>query len=115
MAQKIPTWVWVAGLAGVGYALYKLSDAFKQGINYVTAPVTDAIANTIASATMDTAAQTLLTGAVLFPNGAQVPIQNLTVTPSGTGNAFRALVTYQGKTYQLAPHDANGNYPASPV
>lgn len=108
MAQKIPTWVWIAGLAGVGYAFYKLSDAFRQGVNVVTAPVTDAIASIVGPS-----AQTDIrtTGAVAFPNGALVPTSSLQIYASGSD----ALVNYQGRTYKLSPHDANGNYPATPT
>lgn len=125
MAQKIPNWVYLAALAGVGYAAYKswdkisdFLDTLKKGAGLITAPVTDAISNAVIAYDpylSQPTVQSTLTGSVLFPNGAQVPLTNLQVMASGTGNAFRALVTYQGKTYQLQPHDANGNYPAVPT
>lgn len=113
MSQKIPGWVWLAGLAGVGYALWKISGAFKQGVNYVTAPVSDAIASAI---NWYTATPPVITaGNVLFPNGALVPTTNFQVTSYNGPQGFEARVTYQGRVYRLAEHDANGNYPATPV
>lgn len=115
MTQKIPSWVWLAGLAGVGYALYKLSDTVRQGLNTVTAPVSDVIANVINALDPNMAPGAQVVGSAVFPNGAQVPLSNLQVRASGSGNNFQALVTYQGRTYSLSQHDANGNYPATPV
>lgn len=111
--MKTQSLVQIVLLAGVGYLLYKFADKFKQGANYVE----------------DTAAKTYLTvedwftgyspaqvaGSVVFPSGALVALKNLSVTPYNGPNGFEARVTYQGRTYRLAPHDANGNYPATPV
>lgn len=122
MGQKIPQWVWIAGLVGGGFAVYKFSGAitdffqqFKKKLDTVTAPVTDAWADAIIRNDpylSQPTVQSTLTGSVLFPNGALVPLTNLQVTPSGSGATFQARVAYQGRTYQLKPHDANGNYPA---
>jgi len=118
MAQKIPGWVWLAGLAGAGYVAYKFQkeiadwfNSLKKGAGFVTAPISDAAANLLIATDpylSQPTAQSTLTGAVLFPNGAQVPVANLRVYASGS----QARVYYQGRTYQLSPHDANGNYPA---
>lgn len=102
-------------LAGIGFAVYKLWDKFKQGGNYVT----DTVAKSYLSAedlfTGYTPVQSTLAGAVIFPNGAQVPMTNLSVTPYNGPSGFEARVVYQGRTYRLSPHDENGNYPATPV
>lgn len=115
MSSRVPGWVWFAGLAGAAWALYRVSDAFKRGIATVTAPVTNAIGDAYFALTSDTPVQSTLTGAVLFPGGARVPMTQLSVKPYNGPAGFEARVTYQGKAYRLSPHDANGNYPAVPV
>lgn len=112
--MKIPQWVWLAGLVGAGYALYKMSDLFKQGVKTVTKPASDVIASTIIAWDpwlSKPAVQSTLVGSIVFPNGALVPIKNLRVYPAGS----EARVDYQNRTYRLSAHDANGNYPATPI
>lgn len=116
--MKTPSWVWLAGLVGVGFALYKLSDAFKRGVQTITQPVSDAIADSIIRNDpylSQPTVQSTLTGAVLFPNGARVPMTQLSVKSYNGPNGFEARVTYNGVVYRLTPHDANGNYPAVPA
>ncbi len=115
MAVKIPQWVWLAGVAGVGYIIYKSFDKFRQGANYVVDAAASAIAAPIIGVQNLLHETPQVTGSAVFPNGAQVPVKNLQVKASGSGTNFRALVTYQGRTYALSPHDANGNYPAVPI
>ena len=112
MAQKIPDWVWVGVLAGAGYAAYKF---FGERKNYVEDKAAQTYLNIEDLFTGYTPVQGTLAGAVLFPNGAQVPMTNLTVTPYNGPDGFEARVVYQGKTYRLSPHDANGNYAASAI
>lgn len=116
--MKVPNWVWLAGLAGAGYALYRLSDNVKNAVNYVTAPFSNAIADSIIANDpflSQPTVQSTLTGSVLFPNGARVPMTSLAPTAYNGPNGFEARVVYQGATYRLSAHDANGNYPATRV
>lgn len=116
--MKIPTWVWLAGLGGTAYVLYKVSDTFRKGVSTVTQPVSDAIADYVIRTDpylSQPTVQSTLTGAVLFPNGARVPMTQLSVKSYNGPNGFEARVTYNGTVYKLAPHDANGNYPAVPA
>jgi hypothetical protein len=123
--MKAPNWVWLAGLAGVGYVAWKFSgeirdffDSLKKGASLVTKPVSDALADSIIANDpylSQPTVQSQLTGAVLFTNGARIPMTQLSVQPYNGPSGFEARVTYQGRTYRLAPHDANGNYPAVPI
>lgn len=116
--MKAPSWVWLVGLGGAAYVLYKVSDTFRKGVSIVTQPVSDAIADyTIRNDPYlsQPTVQSTLTGSVLFPSGALVPVSKLSVKPYNGPNGFEARVTYNGTVYRLAPHDANGNYPAVPT
>lgn len=50
-------------------------------------------------------------GNAIFANGTYVPMSM--ITPNWVGNSLQ--FTYLGVTYALSSHDANGNYPATPV
>lgn len=96
-----------------GYVVWKLFDQFKQGSNYVVDQTAKAYLNVEDWFTGYKPAK--VTGAAIFPSGARVPLSNLSVKPYNGPAGFEARVTYQGRLYRLAPHDANGNYPATPV
>lgn len=97
------------GIGGILYLLYVL-------INKADKP-TQAASDAIAALWLKlfpNPAPIQVLGSVQFPDGTLVPLADPRLGPNmrsdSDGNVF---VMFQGHVYQLAPHDANGNYPAT--
>lgn len=104
--NRIPTWVWyVAGAVGL-YYLYKKVGA---GLNNALAKPEQAIADAYVALTSPTIVPA---GNIVLPSGSLVPVAQLSPYVDASGNT---MVAYQGHTYSLQPHDANGNWPATQV
>lgn len=109
--NKIPTWVWLAVLAGGGYVLYQFFK--KEGQKLVVDPLATLIAAPII-ATENFFHQTpQTTGSIVLPNGSLVPTYTVQAyIDNATG---QTRVQYQGHVYSLSPHNADGNFPAALV
>ena len=100
------------GLAVAAYLLWKkFSTQIGSAVSAVTAPAANAwVALTSPSAPIPQ-------GNILLPDGVtNFPASSLTslgfgFKPGASAPTFR----YNGVDYYLAPHDANGNYQATPV
>jgi hypothetical protein len=109
--NKIPTWVWLALVAGGGYALYQYFK--KEGQKLIVNPLADAIAAPIIGLENFFHQTPQTTGNIVLPDGTLVPTPQIRAyvdKPSG-----QTRVQYNGKVYALSPHDANGNWPATLV
>jgi hypothetical protein len=92
---------------GIGaYLLYRFYNTASQ----VAAPAANAIASFYTWATLP--ASMVVQGNMVFADGSTVPLAQVDVrqNPNGSVNA-----AYAGHIYQLAPSDANGNWPATLV
>lgn len=101
-------------VAAIGYVVYEiLNKAGKvAGAAYdVAQQATSGIAQTIADfylwATLPPAMTAL--GSVILPGGSLLPLSQFDVRESPDGQVY---ARYQGHTYQLYPHDDNGNWPS---
>jgi hypothetical protein len=111
--MKVSDWVGLAILAGGGYVLYKLLSKVPQ----VTAPISDAIASAWVAATnaVNGSFTMQLLGSVVFPDGTSVPIAQLPGGAMRSDASGNLQVLYNGHIWQLQPHNANGDFPASLV
>jgi len=91
------------GLAVLAYFLYK---KFSVGINSAVNTAASGIANAYVGLTSPAAP--VPQGSVIMPDGTNFPLAS--IQPQWQGNAL--LFSYAGGTYQLQPHNADGNYPA---
>lgn len=92
--------------AGIGQA----ATLTYQGAQTLTAPVASALAsawNSMQPAGMAAGLQ----GNVIFPDGSQVPLSQLTVKQDALGNVYVAA-PQTGLLLQLQPSNAQGNWPA---
>ena len=94
---------------GLGIAAIWLYQKFKGGINQAVNAVTQPIANSIVSLTSPPPPTPQ--GSVIFPDGTYIPVSS--IAPNWVGNSLQ--FQYNGQTFALASHDANGNYPATVV
>ncbi|MGH7743763.1 MAG: hypothetical protein ACREQ5_02950 [Candidatus Dormibacteria bacterium] len=82
----------------------------------VIAPLVVAPANALATGianlwlTLTLSPPMQVLGNVVFPDGSQVPLSQFSI---GTDSKNNVYVQSGGVTYQLHPHDANGNWPAT--
>ncbi|MGH2855726.1 MAG: hypothetical protein ACRDLF_16245 [Solirubrobacteraceae bacterium] len=109
--MKVSDWIGI-GVVGVGgYLLYKLLSKVPQ----VTAPITDAIASAWVAATsaLNGSFQMQLLGNLAFPDGSLVPIAQLPAGAMRSDASGNLQVLYGGHIWQLQPHNANGDFPAS--
>lgn len=51
-------------------------------------------------------------GNVVMPNGSLIPVGSVQLRQDSDGNTFTQIA---GTTYQLSPHDDQGNYPLTAV
>lgn len=115
MFQKIPWWLWAAGLAGVGYVVYKLANKVPAAASAAANALSQGIADVWLSLPVVGlgAAQQILGNAKL-PDGTLVPLNNLIGNirqdKSDPPNVYADI---SGSIYQLSPSDAQGNYPAT--
>ena len=115
MGNKIPWWVWAAGLAGVGYVLYRFATQIPKAASAATGAVAQGIANVWLSLPVVGlgSAQTILGNAKL-PDGSLVPLNSLVGSiRQDTNNPPNVYANVGGNIYQLSPSDAQGNYPAA--
>lgn len=91
-------------LGGAAYLIYKLSKKLPQ----VTEPVANVIADFYTWLTLPAAMTPL--GNMQLPDGSLIPIAQVDVRQSPTGNT---IAEYDSHFYQLSPSDANGNWPAA--
>lgn len=115
--NRLPWWVWAAGLAGVGYVVYRLVNKVPQTVKDATSAIAQNIANLWLSLPYFGlgAGQTIL-GNLKLPDGSLVPLQSLVPggnlrqdPPPGTNT----YANVNGAFYLLSPSDAAGNYPAT--
>lgn len=109
--NKIPSWVWAAGIGVGGFLLYQYLK--KEGQKLIVNPLADAIAAPIIAVENFFHQTPQTTGNIVMPDGSLVPTPQIRAyvdKPSG-----QTRIQYQGKIYALSPHDANGNWPATLV
>lgn len=99
----------IQGVKATTTALGTAATSLYKGAQTVTAPVATALAN--AWMAMQPASGMSVLGNVIFPDGSQVPLSQLTVKQDSLGNVYVASPA-SGLLLQLQPSDANGNYPA---
>ncbi len=92
-----------AGLAAGGYLLYKwLASGASLFANTLASPIASAWVGLTAPGAP------VPQGSIIFPDGSSIPAANVSMTWIGNALTF----AYNGRNWQLQPHDANGNYPA---
>jgi hypothetical protein len=114
MLEKIPWWVWAGGLAGVAYLIYKFGSKLPNPNTAISA-VAQGIANIWLSLPVVGlgSAQSILGNAKL-PDGTLVPLNSLVGSiRQDTNTPPNVYAGINGNIYQLAPSDAQGNYPAT--
>ena len=111
MKLRSDTYVTLAIVGVGGYLLYKFaSKAGEAG---------DKVATTIADLWVGAEnlfnRQANVVGNAVLPNGALIPLKNMDVRSSTASGVYTVYAKYGSTVYKLSPHDANGNYPATPV
>jgi hypothetical protein len=106
----LKTVIYVAAGLGAVYLAYLAWQKFKGGVQTLTAPVINPLADWYASLTSQ--GQAIPQGFILLPNGNSVSSAALTIRSVPNSNS--AQFAYNGQTYYLnSPHDDNGNWLAS--
>lgn len=130
MAEVKPeTWLILGGVVVGGYLLYKTvqgltaaagavggavatgAKAVYAGAQFVTAPVSNVIADAVLHLNPLPAAMNV-PGNVLFPDGSAAPLSQTPVFQDTAGNVY---VKMYGSTYKLGQSDADGDWPATYV
>jgi hypothetical protein len=101
----------LTNLALIVLAAVILYQLLKKAIPNATAPAADAIAAFWLKLFPNPPPMNVL-GNVVMPDGSLVPLQGLEVRTDANQNVF---VKVGSSVYQLAPSDANGNWPAVAV
>jgi len=114
MNARVPWWVWALGVTGIAYLVYKTLTPVKSAVS--------SLASTIANIWLSLPIVGLppamkVLGNVSMPDGSLVPLSSLQSGQirnwtDSSGNV-NVLASVAGNIYQLAPSDANGNYPAT--
>ena len=92
--EKWLTWAAIAGVAYVGFKVYKGATAARDA-------VADTIANAYVAATAGPAVEVL--GRVVLPDGQRVPLNSLAVKSDFT-------FVYQGKRYRVTKRRPDNDY-----
>jgi hypothetical protein len=100
-------WLLWGALAVGAYLLWKkFTSVASSAANAIAAPIANAFVD------LTSPAAPVPQGSVILPDGTSFPAANLTNLNFGFNQGV-AQFTYQGGTYSLSPHDANGNYVAT--
>jgi hypothetical protein len=99
-------------IAGIVYVAWRY---FKSGVQTLVTPGATAVANTwvyVQSAwdNMTLFPSMSVLGNALMPDGSLIPMSQVTLKGDSAGNLFG---TYGGHTYQFAPSNVAGNFPAT--
>ncbi|MGH2855474.1 MAG: hypothetical protein ACRDLF_14930 [Solirubrobacteraceae bacterium] len=107
--------VWLVALGVGGYLLYQLLSKVPQLAQQATAPISDAIAAAWVGATnaLNGSVTMQLLGSIAFPDGSLVPIAQLPAGAMRSDASGNLQILYGGHIWQLSPHNANGDFPAS--
>lgn len=107
--MKTETVVQLGIFGAIAYLLYKYVPQIGGAIDSAE----QSVADTWVDLTSGPSVASQLQNQVIMPNGVTFPTSSL----SAMGAQFQGgnyVFTYQGSQYMLSPHDANGNYQASP-
>lgn len=112
--MKAPWWVWGLGLGIAGYALYAL---YKK-IPKVPTPgqIASQVIDWLALPFINLPPAMQVLGNVALPNGSLIPLNTLQsgqIRQDNTQTPPAVYANVSGNIYQLAPSDANGNFPAT--
>lgn len=104
--MKTETIFQVAILGIVGYFGYELLKKGSQAADYTSSQIADLWLSWTLPPPI-----TLL-GNIVLPDGTLIPLSTVSVRLAPNGNTYAQV---GAAYYQLAPSDANGNWPATPV
>lgn len=114
--MKIPWWVWALGLGGVAYVIYKASTAVSSTVNSATSALAQGIANIwLSLPVIGMGPGVTVLGNARLPDGTLVPMESLVGKLRQSADESAVFAPINGIIYQLAPSDAQGNYPATPL
>lgn len=115
----MPDWVWLVGLAGLGYLVYRLSSAIPKAAHAATNAIAQKIADIWLSLPyFGLTGQLSVLGNLKLPDGTLVPLNTLQsgqVRQDPSVNPPAVYAQVGQAIYQLSPSDEQGNYPASYV
>ena len=111
--MKTPWWVWPVGIGIAGYALYVLF----QKIPKLPTPgqIASKLIDWLALPFINLPPAMQVLGNVVLPTGTMVPLNTLEngqIRQDLNQSPPAVYANVSGSIYQLAPSDANGNYPA---
>lgn len=114
--MKVPWWVWVLGLGGVGYLLYKSLPPVAAAASAATNAVSTGIANIWLSLPyFGLGSNIQVLGSVILPDGTVVPLNTLAQGKIRQDQNSNVYANVNGNIYQLSPSNSDGNYPATLV